>query len=80
MSVYGGLVPLGFSHSNNLRLYLQFLLSYHKAAPFAICFFDLAVFSIESGYPLCYNKSHQPGKQVKILYETVAVRRARLLF
>ena len=79
MSVYGGLVPLGFPHSNNLRLFISFRLFYHNELTYAIGFFVLVSFSIESCKQLCYNKCYQSGKQVQVLCEAVAVRRATLL-
>ena len=63
MSVYGGLVPLGFSHSNEpATVYLLFSI----------------ISQIQD--TLCYTEYYQPGKQVQILYETVAVRCKKSMF
>ena len=58
----------------NLRLYIYFFLSYHKVAYLSILFF------IEIQDTLCYTEYYQPGKQVQILYETVAVRCKKSMF
>ncbi len=38
LSLYGGLVPLGCSHSNLIRTHMEFFLVYHSLRKFAILF------------------------------------------
>ena len=78
MSIYGGLVPLGFPHSNVRCGFILFIcrvsLSYPRKK--GNHFFQTPCFSqIEV---LCYKCCR--GKQVQVLYESVAVRRFILPF
>lgn len=71
MSVYGGLVPLGFPHSNQAMAAILFCLLYRILPTGATGFFKLLLY-----FPPGCDKIPLPsGKQVGFLREPVAVSR-----